>query len=262
MKKVLFVLLVIGLLAGTVAGCGAPGETPDDTVAEPKPEPTPEPTPAEPPSNLILEADGPDGYGGTVVNELPGNLEAPNDNDVKVLPGSLLDDYPEFLPGTGIITKKEIVNNLTRIEIEAFNGDYYVFMVNEKTVFPFSKDFAVGDEVTGWFLNGTPYGQLEYDIYVLVSRMGDDRNIKVDRFHASDTGADRNFISNDKMLMFSIDEKTEIILADGKDFSSGNLDDRCIVVIYEAASTMGGLEQATAEKLIVLPDDIRVDFGF
>ena len=248
MKKILLILLAMSFLTGIAIGCSNPDVAADAAGSDP--ERTPEPLP-----NLTPDSDDP-GYGGTIVTEIPGNLEPPDDNDFIVLPGNMLENTPEFIPFTGIVTKTEIAGNLTHIEIENLNGDPpSFFTLSEETVFPFSKDFAIGDEVTVWYLSFTTYGAVEDPVYVLASRMGDDRNIKVDRFHISDISADRYFISADKMLMFKVDENTEIVFADGRDFSDGNLDGRRIIVIYGAASTMGDLEQATAEKLIVLDED-------
>ena len=62
-------------------------------------------------------------------------------------------------------------------------------------------------------------------------------------------------ISEDGMFAFKTDENTEIVLANGDDFSGGDIEGRRIAVIYDI-STRSIPEMATASKLIVLFEDI------
>jgi len=242
MKKLVLILLAVSLLFVSVAGCAGSNVTPGAGTAVPEPEPTPAPEPD------IEDIDDWSAIGDEDVDiVLPGEGEDPD-----------FDKIAEYLSISGIVVSVEKVDNLTRIEIEDMDGNPAFLVINEETVFPFGTDFAVGDEVSGWYLSKAPMIMIwpaEYTVDVLVSRMGDDRNIKVDRFFAADISADRYFISQDEMFMFNMDENTEIILADGQDFSDGDIEGRRIAVIY-GASTRSIPEQATAEKLIVLFEGI------
>ena len=169
----------------------------------------------------------------------------------------------EYFSVTGIIISIEERDGLKRIEIEDADGNPAILVLHDYTVFPFSTDFAVGDEVTGWYLTNRPMIMIwppEYSIDVLASRMGDDRNIKVDRFSLWDGDSiEQLMISQDGMFAFLVNSDTEIILEDGWDFSDGSLENRLIIVIY-GMSTRSIPEQATADKLIVMFED-AVSYG-
>ena len=243
MKKALFILLALSFLMVTAVACGGSEVTPGAGSA-------PAPAPAEEP-DVIEDLD--------TGNEDDTALE---DVDI-VLPGEGEDhfsdtNHPYYLSITGVVAGMEERDGLRRIEIEDMDGNPAILVLNDETVFPFSTDFAVGDEVTGWFEANAPMIMIwppEYSIAVLASRMGDDRNIKVDRFNASELSHEKYYISQDEMFMFSTDDNTEIILADGEDFKDGLLEGRRIVVIY-GRSTRSIPEQATADKLIVLFESI------
>jgi len=167
-------------------------------------------------------------------------------------------EIAEYFSITGIITNIEERDGLKRLEIEDTDGNPAVLVLNDETVFPFSADFAVGDEVTGWYLTNRPMIMIwppEYSIDVLASRTGDDRNIKVDRFLLWDGDSiEHLMLSQDGMFAFLVNSDTEIILADGQEFTDGSLENRRIIVIY-GMSTRSIPEQATADKLIVLFED-------
>jgi len=244
MKKLILILFAVSLLTVSVVGCAGTAVSPGAGAAPPAEQPAPEPSP-EPD---IEDIDDWSAIGDENVDIiLPGEGEDPN-----------FDVIAEYFSVTGIVASVEQRDGFTRIEIEDADGNPAVLVLSDETVFPFSSDFAVGDEVTGWYLTNAPMIMIwpaEYSVAVLASRMGDDRNIKVDRFFASDISSDRYLISQDEMFMFKMDENTEIVLADGQDFSDGELEGRRIVVIY-GMSTRSIPEQATAEKLIVLFEDI------
>jgi len=232
MKKILLILMVIGLLTVAIAGCGGTGIIPADADVEPHPMPEVDPI-----------GDGQDLNGNDELN--PELDDGANYGD---------EGQQEFISVSGIVVSMEIINDLRHVEIEDAEGNTAILVLSDETVFPFSTDFAVGDEVTGWYCATSPMIMIyppQYTILVFSSRMGDDRNITVDRFNASDISHAEYLISQDGMFAFTTDENTEIILADGQDFSDGELEGRRIVVIY-GASTKGIPELATASKLIVL----------
>jgi len=240
MKKILLVLLAAGLIVVSTVACAGQGVTPaagGDVGVVPLPDII-DPD-EEDPGDLIIEDDG---------------IDLPDQG------GNNFDEaISEYFSITGIVVNMEERDGLRRIEIEDLDGNPAVLVLNDETVFPFSTDYAVGDEVTGWYLTNMPMIMIwpaEYSVDVLVSRMGDDRNIKADRFVTWEADTTEGFmISQDGMLAFKVDEDTEIILADGQDFQDGSLEGRRIVVIY-GISTRSIPEQATADKLIVLFEGI------
>jgi len=251
MKKILLIIMAVGLLTVAVVGCGGPGiaavgtdgaGAPPYPIDDVEPHPMPEVDPIDDGQDLIDD-------GESVLGPYYGS-----DNSE--------DKSKALLSVSGIIVGIEMVNDQKHIEIEDAEGNTAFLVLSDETVFPFSPDFTIGDEVTGWYCAYSPMIMIyppQYTILVLSSRMGDDRNITADRFHAADISADRYYISQDEMFMFNIDENTEVILADGQDFSDGDLYGRRIVVIY-GASTRSIPERATAEKLIVLFESIAPFF--
>jgi len=238
MKKILMVLTAVCLMTIAIAGCGGSGVTPSGAgaVVEPAPMPTPDAIIDDEEKDVIID-EGEQGNDGGDYGDA---------------------ELPAFLSVTGIVVNIEIIEGLRHIEIEDADGNPAVFVLSEETVFPFSPDFAVGDEVTGWYDSFKPMIMIyppQYTIVVLASRMGDDRNITVDRFVASDISHAKYLVSQDGMFAFTTDENTEIVLEDGQDFSEGELEGRKIVVIYGISTrSIPGL--ATADKLIVLFEDI------
>ena len=247
MKKVLLIIMAIGLLTVAVVGCAGQGVDlpiqPSGAGDDVQPHPMPEADPIE---------DGQD---------LGDNSEPTPEPNVGSDYGDA--EIPEFMNVSGTVVNIETVNDLRHVEIEDADGNTAILVLSDETVFPFSENIAIGDTVTGWYCANSPMILIyppQYTILVLSSRMGDDRNIAVDRFHISDMSSDKYFVSQDGMLMFNVDDNTEIILADGQDFKDGDLDNRRIVVIY-GPSTRSIPAQTTAEKLIVLFEGIVPVFG-
>ena len=239
MKKILMILMAICFMTIALVGCGGTGIVPSGAAGDVEPHPMPEVDPEDGANDLIIDED----------NNLPGENDGPFFGEAGL---------PEFISVTGIIVSIEIINDLTHVEIEDADGNTAILVLNEETVFPFSTDFAVGDEVTGWYCANSPMIMIyppQYAIEVFVSHMDDDKNIAVDRFHAWGEDGMGQMISSDEMFVFTTDENTEIILQDGEDFSDGDLNNRRIVVIY-GMSTRSIPEQAVAEKLIVLYEGV------
>ena len=139
-------------------------------------------------------------------------------------------------------------------ESSAIDGNPEALHIATAFNLAFSENVVPGDTVTGWYCAQSMIAMIyppQYPILVLSSRMGDDNNIKADRFHIWHEVDMGQFISSDEMFVFMTDENTEIVLQDGQDFSDGDLNNRRIVVIY-GPSTRSLPEIATAEKLIVL----------
>jgi len=246
MKKMLLVMLAVCLTAVFSVGCGVPGMTPligAGTAGEPDDDVGNE--------DLILEDDGSD--------------VTFNPDDI-ILPGQTIDgDYSAdlnmgvFFQVGGRVMSVETIDGRTHIEVEDSNGNPAILIVcDETTVFPFEKTVEVGDMVTGWhsavFLAAIYPPQ--YNVEVLAAGAPDDVMIRVDRFSKWDAGPDENYmISSNGMFVFTTDENTEIVLQDGQAFAGGDLENRNIIVIYDV-STRSIPEQATANKLIVLFEEI------
>jgi len=239
MKKTVLLLLVVGLLAVSTVACAG--------------------------SNLAAGAGAPAAPEVPDVNNENDELN-PNDGsdiefdlgDIELGQAPYVDtSIPYYLPVTGIVTFMEEVNGLVRIEIEDADGNPAVLVLGEDTVFPFLADFTIGDTVTGWYPANSPMIMIwpaEYSVKVLAAAPGG-MNIQVNRFHAWEDNTEGYWLSQNEDFAFRTDENTEIVLEDGTDFSDGDLEGRRIVVIY-GASTRSIPEMATAEKLIVLFEDI------
>jgi len=174
-------------------------------------------------------------------------------------------DIPEFLSITGTV---ESILSATpeadeddpwhgiSVSIIDENGVEAVINTNANTAFPFGNEIQEGDTITAWYATNMPMIMIwppQYTATALAVNIPDGTNIKVDRFEAmADTD---QLLSEDGMFAFRTDENTKIILADGTDFTDGDLEGRRIVVIY-GMSTRSIPEQATATKLIVLFEDI------
>jgi len=176
------------------------------------------------------------------------------------------DDYatPEPLPyylnisGT-IVSIEEIEGEegLLRVNIEDIDGNPAALIVNDNTVFPFEDELSVGDSVTAFYTANAPMILIwppQYNCAVLVAGMPDDLNIKVDRFFTQEEMPEGFMLDKGGTFAFRVDENTEIILANGDDFSDGDIEGRRLVVIY-GVSTRSIPEQATAIKVIVLYED-------
>jgi len=236
MKKAILLLLAAGLLAVSAVACGGTGVVADAGGAA-----------AQPEDNGVIE-------------DLD---EAPDENVDIVLPGegeeSNFDrNIAEYFSVSGKIESIEEVNGFTHVKIEDTDGNPSILVLSEDTVFLFSKDLIVGETVTGWYLTNAPMIAIwptQYTIAVLAAGTPDGVNIRVDRFFAWEDNTEGFLLSQDGMFAFRTDENTEIILADGQDFSDGEIEGRRIAVIY-GISTRSIPEQATADKLVVLFESI------
>jgi hypothetical protein len=172
---------------------------------------------------------------------------------------------PYYLSVTGIVENIEIADapegeGYTAINIVDTNGNPAKLIITENTVYPFETLFSTGDTVTGWYLADAPMITIwppRYNTAVLAVGRPDHTAIQVDRFFTQDNDSIANgyMLSRDQMFAFKTDENTEIILANGDDFTDGDIEGRRIVVIY-GPSTRSIPELAVAQKLIVLYEDI------
>ena len=241
MKKILLILLAVSLIAVSTAGCAGQGITPEAAGAANEPEVI------ICYDELIVEGE----------SELDRDID---DTSVRRKAGDP-DHYTE-IPGlfsvTGIVMEIEENEGLIFVSIEDLEGIPAVFVITEDTVFPFENEINVGDTITGWYRTDIPMILIwpsQYALVALAAGTPDDVNIRADRFFTWEDGEEGYVLSQDEMFAFRIDENTEIILADGQDFRDGELSSRRIVVIY-GASTESIPELATADKLIVLFEDI------
>jgi len=176
---------------------------------------------------------------------------------------------PYYSSVTGTIINIELSDNpdgpYTIINIEDNDGHPAKLIITNDTVFPFGEDFSTGSKVTGYYPAIMPMLAIwppQYNISVLVTEAPDYASVKVDRFYTGEDGLVAGYLlSQDRMLAFRTDENTEIILANGDDFSGGELEGRRIVVIYNI-STHSIPALTIARKLIVLYEDIMPLPGF
>ncbi|MCL2392688.1 MAG: copper amine oxidase N-terminal domain-containing protein [Oscillospiraceae bacterium] len=166
---------------------------------------------------------------------------------------------PYYLSVTGTIVAVEDLEEGFRVEIATPDADREsrAFLnITDRTVFPFEEELNVGDAVTAYYLANAPMILIyppQYNAAVLVNGKPADQDVRVDRFFSMD-GQDGLYLAQGGDLAFRVDENTEIILADGQDFSDGQFDGRRIIVIY-GPSTRSIPAQTTAIKLIVLFED-------
>jgi len=240
-KSLLMLLLAIGLLAGAITGMafafgGGNGTSDADYDAD---------------VDINQEEE---------INNEADIVEEP---DVMIEDEDMSADYhipviSEYFYITGTIESIEREDGMIRVTIEDEHGNPAVLVLSEDTVFPFSEEFEVGDIVTGWYLTNAPMILIwpaEYNIAVLAAGAPEDGNIKVDRFSAMENNEDGLMLSQDGAFAFRVDENTQIILANGDDFTTGDIEGRRIIVIYDV-STRSIPEITTATKLIVLYEDI------
>jgi len=242
MKKMLLLLMVVGLFAVMAVGCGG-SEVPvpgGGAVAEP----VPLPDVIDDNEDLILDDES------DMTLDI-GDITLPGEGE----DFNLGEGMPEYLFATGEIESIEDVNGMTHVLIVDAEGKKTVLVLSDETLFPFSESFEVGDTVTGWYLTFGPAPAIEppmYNIAVFAAGVPDDKSIKVDRFHRWEDHDEFYMISQDGMLAFNVDENTEIILEDGQDFSDFDFElNRRMIVIY-GISTRGIPALATAERIIVL----------
>ena len=252
MRRILILLLAAGFIAVSTVGCAGTGVTPDAGAAA-----------------------GPD-----VLDKTPDNvLDETLDDDTEMLidDGSdiIFDDIHIVLPGeggdfytdepvafyfsvAGVVVSIEEIDGYIHVTIDDIDGNPAILVLSEETLFLFARDIEIGDTVTGWYRTDMPMMMIwppQYNIAVLAVGAPEDVIIRVDRFHTWEESTEGYLLSQDGMFAFNIDENTEIILADGLDFSDGELDGRRIVVMYDI-STRSLPELTTARKLIVLFEDI------
>ena len=166
-------------------------------------------------------------------------------------------ELPHYLSKTGTVVSVENMEEGYIIIVEEANGTPAHMKITDKTVFPFASEIKAGDVVTGWYLANAPMILIwppQYNISVLVTGAPDDKRVVVDRFFEWEDNAEGCLLAQSGMFAFRTDENTEIVLANGDDFSDGDYIGRRIVVIYDI-STRSIPELATARKLIVLYED-------
>jgi len=163
---------------------------------------------------------------------------------------------PYYLSITGTIVSIGETENGYRVEIEDADENPAFLNITDRTVFPFVSELEKGDKVTGYYLANAPMIMIwppQYNIAVLVNGMPEAQNVAVDRFSPME-GQEGLYLAQGGNLAFRVDDNTEIVLADGQNFSDGDFAGRRIVVIY-GISTRSIPAQTTAIKLIVLFED-------
>ena len=167
---------------------------------------------------------------------------------------------PYYLSVTGTVVSAEDEANQDgwlKVSITTTDENPAYLVLTENTVYPFEKDFAEGDVVTGYFLANAPMIAIwppQYTVAILVAGMPGDLNFKADRFNTWEDNDAGYMLAQSGQFAFLIDENTEIVLANGDDFSDGDIEGRRMAVIY-GPSTRSIPEMATAIKVIVLYED-------
>ena len=165
-----------------------------------------------------------------------------------------------YLSVTGLVTGVEEQEYGLRVEIimpAADRDGRAVLIITDATVFPFDSEINEGDTVTAFYLANAPMIMIyppQYTAAVLVNGAPEGQNVVVDRFNPMENQEGR-FLNQAGTIAFSVGDDTEIILADGTDFSDGDFAGRRIALIYDI-STRSFPAQTTALKLIVLFEDI------
>jgi len=261
MKKTTMILLVAGLLVGALAGIAfAFGGTDEADVTSD--EGVMNGDASEAPENDVNEADAYEtGAPGDADQVFIDDWDVPGNGDNAMI--------AHYFSIAGTVVSIEEIYNTIRLYIEDDYDNPAVLVLTENTVYPFSDEPAVGDTVTGWYVTDAPMIAIwpaEYNIAVLVAGAPEGSNLRVDRFNTWADGEEGYMLSQDGMFAFRTDENTQVVLANGDDFTGGDIEGRRIVVIYDI-STRSIPEFATASKLIVLyedavtlPIDIDVDF--
>jgi len=166
---------------------------------------------------------------------------------------------PYYLSVTGTVLSVEELDEMLRVEIALPDTDREArayLNITDSTVFPFESEIADGDTVTAFYLANAPMILIyppQYNVAVLVNGAPEGQSVAVDRFVPMESNSDL-FLSLAGDLAFRVGPSTEIVLADGKDFSDGDFAGRRIVVIYGVV-TRSLPPQTTAIKLIVLFED-------
>jgi len=240
MKRTVVILMIAGLLVATAAGVAIAynvGNNNNDAALPP------EDTSLD---DVYIEG-GLDPDLSDVHIVLPG--EGQNNNDATIA---------EYFSITGTIESVEEINSTVHMTITDENGGPAVLVISQDTVFPFDQDYMIGDTVTAWYVTNAPMIAIwppQYNAAVLAVNAPEGSNIKVDRFTTWADHEGNYMISQDAMFAFTTDENTKITLANGDDFTNGDIEGRRIIVIYDT-STRSIPEMATANELIVLYEDI------
>jgi len=165
-----------------------------------------------------------------------------------------------YLPVTGKVVSVEEYEGQEgwlKVSIEDQNGNPAVLVLTENTVYPFENGINAGDTVTGYYIANAPMIMIwppQYTIAILVAGMPDDLNVIADRFNVWEGNQDDYLLAQGGQFAFKIGEDTEVVLANGDDFTGGNIIGRRLVVIY-SMSTRSIPELTTAVKVIVLYED-------
>jgi len=250
MKKTVVILVVVGLLIGTAAGLAFAFS--GNNANEPE---------AINDEEINYEADKVEEVNEADEMIVDDGSDITFDIDDIILPDWSNPDEagtPHYLAMTGNVVSVEKLGDMIRVEIVDVNGNPAFLVLDGNTVFPFSDELNEGDLVTGWYVANAPMIMIwpaEYNIAVLIADAPEGVNIKVDRFYAWEDGEDGSLLSQDEMFAFRMDDETEVILANGDDFTDGEIEGRRIVVIY-GRSTRSIPEMATADKIIVLYESI------
>jgi len=157
-----------------------------------------------------------------------------------------------YLSITGTVVSLE-----GNVKIEDENGNPATLVISDKTVYPFESELSVGDVVTGFYLANAPMIMIwppQYNIAVLIAGIPEGDSVKADRFYAWKDNSEGYMLSQEGSFAFKIGKETEVVLADGKDFTGGEIEGRRMVVIYDM-STRSIPELTTARKVIVLFED-------
>ena len=257
MKKMLLLLLTVGLIAGVAVACGGPG-----ILALPGVEGI-----VPLPDNLDDDGENTEGdfhADGEYTHDYPYEGEGSditfNIGDI-VLPGEGVDcNIKSTLPYYTMVSGKVVrieTGYVTYVTIEDAEGFITVLVIGEDTLFPFSGRFEVGDFITGWYQTFAPAPAIyppQYIAAVIAADKPEDVNVRVKLFKTWEDN-DGYFLSRDGSFAFRADENTEVILEDGIEFIGDEFDSRRIVVIYER-SARSIPEIAVARKLIVLYESI------
>jgi hypothetical protein len=159
---------------------------------------------------------------------------------------------------TGTVISVEETENGLRVKIEDEHGNPAILNITDRTVYPFEDEIAEGDVVTGYYVAMAPMIMIwpaQYNIAVLVNGKPENVGMVVDRFSAWE-GSEGFKLSQSGQLAFGVDEDTVIVLPNGDSIEYGEIDGRRMIVLYGPFVTASFPAQATANKVIVLYEDV------
>ena len=176
--------------------------------------------------------------------------------------GKMFDEpkSPHYLSATGTVVSVqecEEQEGTLLVSITDEDGNPATLVITDRTAFPFENGIAAGDVVTGYYLADAPMILIwppQYTAAILVAGQPEGMAVAADRFYTMDSNQDF-MLSQSGQLAFRTDENTEIVLANGDDFSDGDIEGRRMIVIYGPFVTASYPAQATAIKVIVLYED-------